>query len=130
VRCLPLMASAATAAAWASIETLNGTGYRIDTILASGGFTKNPVFLREHADATGCRIVLPEEPEAVLLGAAILGAVAGGAYATVQDGMAAMTRAGRVIEPDPSSRAFHDRKHAVFLRMTDDQLAYRALMEA
>ncbi len=110
------------------IETLNATGYRIDTILASGGFTKNPVFLREHADATGCRIVLPEEPEAVLLGAAILGAVAGGAYGSVQQGMAAMTRAGRVIEPDPTSAAFHDRKYKVFLRMTEDQLAYRALM--
>ncbi len=111
------------------IETLNQTGYRIDTILASGGFTKNPVFLREHADATGCRIVLPEEPEAVLLGAAILGAVAGGAYDTIQEGMAGMTRAGRVIEPDPEARAFHDRKYAVFLRMTEDQLAYRALMQ-
>ncbi len=110
------------------IETLNATGYRIDTILASGGFTKNPVFLREHADATGCRIVLPEEPEAVLLGAAILGAVAGGAYGSVQQGMAAMTRAGRIIEPDPASRAFHDRKYQVFLRMTEDQLAYRGLM--
>ncbi len=110
------------------IETLNATGYRIDTILASGGFTKNPVFLREHADATGCRIVLPEEPEAVLLGAAILGAVAGGAYGSVQQGMAAMTRAGRIIEPDPASAAFHDRKYQVFLRMTEDQLAYRSLM--
>ncbi len=110
------------------IETLNRTGYRIDTILASGGFTKNPVFLREHADATGCRIVLPEEPEAVLLGAAVLGAVAGGAYGSIQAGMAAMTRAGRIIEPDPEARAFHDRKYAVFLRMTEDQLAYRALM--
>ncbi len=110
------------------IETLNATGYRIDTILASGGFTKNPVFLREHADATGCRIVLPEEPEAVLLGAAILGAVAGGAYGSVQQGMAAMTRAGRIIEPDPASAAFHERKYKVFLRMTEDQLAYRELM--
>jgi D-ribulokinase len=111
------------------IETLNRTGYRIDTILASGGFTKNPVFLREHADATGCRIVLPEEPEAVLLGAAILGAVAAGAYPSVQDGMAAMTRAGRMVEPDPAAKGFHDRKYAVFLRMTEDQLAYRALMQ-
>ena len=110
------------------IETLNDTGYRIDTILASGGFTRNPVFLREHADATGCRIVLPEEPEAVLLGAAILGAVAAGAHATVQDGMAAMTRAGRVIEPDSRCSTFHDAKYAVFQRMTDDQLAYRKLM--
>ncbi|WP_428395645.1 FGGY-family carbohydrate kinase [Lichenicoccus sp.] len=111
------------------IETLNDTGYRIDTILASGGFTRNPVFLREHADATGCRIVLPEEPEAVLLGAAILGAVAAGAHATVQDGMAAMTRAGRIIEPDPRCRDFHDAKYAVFQKMTEDQLAYRKLMQ-
>ena len=111
------------------IETLNDTGYRIDTILASGGFTRNPVFLREHADATGCRIVLPEEPEAVLLGAAILGAVAAGAHATVQDGMAAMTRAGRIIEPDPACRTFHDAKYAVFQKMTEDQLAYRKLMQ-
>ena len=54
------------------------TGYRIDTLLACGGDTKNPVFVREHADVTGCRIVLPREPEAVLLGAAMLGAVACG----------------------------------------------------
>ncbi len=111
------------------IETLNASGYRIDTILASGGFTRNPVFLREHADATGCRIVLPEEPEAVLLGAAVLGAVAGGRHGSVQAAMAAMTRAGRVIEPDPRARAFHDGKYAVFLRMTEAQLAWRALMQ-
>ena len=111
------------------IETLNATGYRIDTILASGGFTRNPVFLREHADATGCRIVLPEEPEAVLLGAAILGAVAAGAFGSVRHAMAAMTRGGRIIEPDPASRDFHDRKYATFLRMSEDQLAYRAMMQ-
>src|SRR5207302_2172867 len=60
------------------VATMNAHGYRIDTILACGGGTKNPVFLREHADATGCRVVLPREPEAVLLGAAMLGAVASG----------------------------------------------------
>ena len=35
------------------------TAIRITTLLACGGDTKNPVFLREHADVTGCRIVLP-----------------------------------------------------------------------
>ncbi len=60
------------------VDVLRAGGYRIDTILACGGGTRNEVFLREHADATGCRIVLPAEPEAVLLGSAILGAVAAG----------------------------------------------------
>ncbi len=113
------------------IETLNDGGYTIDTILACGGGTKNPVFPREHADATGCTLVLPREPEAVLLGAAVLGAVAGGAYAGIRAAMAAMSAAGSLIAPgDPAVRAFHDAKYAVFLRMHADQLAYRGLMAA
>jgi FGGY-family pentulose kinase len=111
------------------IETLNDGGYTIDTILACGGGTKNPVFLREHADATGCALVLPREPEAVLLGAAVLGAVAGGVYRGIRAAMAAMSAAGTVIAPgDRAARAFHDAKYAVFQRMHADQLAYRSLM--
>jgi hypothetical protein len=41
-----------------------------------------------------------------------------------------MTRAGRVIEPAGGEVArFHDAKHRVFLRMHDDQLAYREMMK-
>ena len=111
------------------IDTLNGAGGGVDTILACGGGTRNPVFLREHADATGCRIVLPRELEAVLLGSALLGAVAGDAYPNVTAAMAAMTRAGAVVEPAANARRFHAAKHAVFLRMYEDQMAYRALMK-
>lgn len=111
------------------IETLNGQGYAIDTVLACGGGTKNPVFLREHADATGCRIVLPAEPEAILLGASMLGAVAGGVHPDLPAAMAAMSRAGRVVEPtSEAARRYHDAKYAVFLRMHEDQMAYRSLM--
>jgi ribulose kinase len=113
------------------IETLNGQGYAIDTILASGGGTKNPVFLREHADAAGCTVVLPREPEAVLLGSAILGAVAGGAFPGIRDAMAAMSQAGATIHPSGETvRHYHDAKYAVFRRMHDDQMAYRELMAA
>lgn len=112
------------------IDALNAQGYRIDTILACGGGTKNPVFLREHADATGCRIVLPKEPEAVLLGSAILGAVAAKRFASAIEAMGAMTRAERIIEPAGSDVAsFHAAKHDVFRRMYDDQIAYRQLMD-
>lgn len=111
------------------IEAMNRAGYSIDTIFACGGGTRNPVFLREHADATGCRIVLPDEPEAVLLGAAILGAMGAGHFASLPEAMAAMSRAGRVIEPGNGAvRAYHDAKYAVFQRMHQDQVAYRGLM--
>jgi FGGY-family pentulose kinase len=112
------------------VDVLRAHGYPIATILACGGGTKNEVFLREHADATGCRVVLPAEPEAVLLGAALLGAVAAGDQPSVAAGMAAMTRAGRIVEPGGGEVArFHDAKHRVFQRMHDDQLAYRGMMK-
>ncbi len=111
------------------IATMNEHGAAIDTILACGGGTKDRVFLREHADATGCRVVLPGEPEAVLLGSAMLGAVAAGVHADVQTAMGAMSTAGRVIEPSRGRiGAFHDAKYAVFQRMHQDQLDYRGLM--
>jgi len=112
------------------LEAMNREGYRITTLLASGGDTKNPVFVREHADATGCRVVLPAEPEAVLLGAAILGAVAAGDQPSVLAAMSAMNRAGRVVEPAGGDvAAYFGAKHRVQLRLHDDQLVYRAMME-
>ena len=112
------------------IEAMNARGYRIDTLVACGGDLKNPVFVREHADVTGCRLVLPREPEAVLLGAAMLGAVASGAYANLEQAMGAMNAAAQVVEPARGEVAdFHARKHRVFHQMHDDQLAYRRLMK-
>ena len=111
------------------LDEMNRKGYAIDTLLACGGGTKNPVFLREHADITGCRLVLPKEPEAVLLGSAILGAVAAGAYESVLEAMAAMSAAGRVIAPTKGPVArFHDAKYKVFHRLHQDAMAYRRIM--
>jgi FGGY-family pentulose kinase len=111
------------------IEALNAEGYSIDTLVACGGDTKNEVFVREHADATGCRIVLPAEPEAVLLGSALLGAVASGDFDSVIAGMGAMNHADKVIEPAGGEASrYHDAKYRVFHRMYSDQIAYRQLM--
>ena len=111
------------------LATMNEHGYRVRTLLACGGDTKNPVFLREHADVTGCRIVLPREPEAVLLGSAILGAVASGDFPDLLTAMARMNAAGTIIEPSHGDVAeYHRKKHHVFQRMHGDQLDYRAMM--
>lgn len=110
------------------LDALNAKGYAIDTVIACGGGTKNPLFLREHADITGCRIVLPEEPEAVLVGSAILGAVAARRHESLVAAMGAMNRAGGVVEPNLATAEFHRRKHAVFHRMYDDFMAWRHTM--
>jgi FGGY-family pentulose kinase len=111
------------------IDTMNAAGFRIDTLIACGGDTRNELFVREHADASGCRIALPREPEAVLLGAAVLGAVASGDQPSVLAAMAAMNATAGEVQPARGQvAAYHARKHQVFQRMYDDQLAYARLM--
>lgn len=91
-----------------------------------GGGTKNPMFLRERADIAGCELVLPKEPEAVLLGSAVLGSVAAGAH---KDVVSAMTVAGRTITPTKGKvAAYHAAKHRVFLQMHKDRVHLRKLM--
>ena len=111
------------------IEEMNSHGFAIETIAACGGGTKNEVFLREHADITGCSVILPQEPEAVLLGSAILGASASGVYPNILQAMAAMSRVGRSIAPAKGRAAeYHRAKYQVFHRMYEDQMNYRKLM--
>jgi len=113
------------------LEEMNRMGYRIDTLLACGGGTKNPLFLREHADITGCKVVLSTEPEAVLLGSAVLGAVASGQFDEVLSAMTAMNSTDQVIKPTKGRVAkYHAAKYAVFQRLHDDFLAYREIMRS
>jgi D-ribulokinase len=67
-------------------------------------------------------VVLPQTAEPVLLGAAMLGAVAGKRYDSLAAAMSAMSKDGRSTDPTPlESRRFHSRKRAVheMLRQLD-----------
>jgi FGGY-family pentulose kinase len=111
------------------IEKLNEQGVGITTIVVSGGLAQNELYLREHADATGCTILVPDTKEPVLLGGAMLGAFASGAYARLEDAMTALSGNATTITPrDANIRAYHDAKYGVFLRMQNDYAAYQALM--
>ncbi|ABZ74837.1 FGGY-family pentulose kinase [Shewanella halifaxensis HAW-EB4] len=113
------------------IEEMNKSGYAIDTIMACGGGTKNPVFIQEHANATGCAMLLSEESEAVLLGSAMLGAVAGGGFDSIPDAMNAMSRIGKTVTPTADkSKRFYDAKYQVFQQMYEDDCRYKAMMAA
>ncbi len=110
------------------IESMNASGYAIDTLVCCGGGTKNPVFMQQHANATGCRLWIPKEPESVLLGSAMLGAVAAGRYNSIEQAMPAMSKPGIIIEPQKNTKSYHDAKYKVFQRLYDDQIAYQSTM--
>ncbi|MEC5320634.1 FGGY-family carbohydrate kinase [Brenneria populi subsp. brevivirga] len=112
------------------IETMNHSGYSIDTIMASGGGTKNPVFVQEHANATGCAMLLPEESEAMLLGGAMMGTVAAGVFDTLPEAMNAMSRIGKTVTPQTNQiKQYYDRKYRIFHELYNDHMKYRRLMQ-
>ena len=111
------------------IDSLNEAGHRIQRVVMCGGGTRNPLLLREHADATGCDLHLASEDETVALGAAVLAATASGGFPDLHHAAAAMVRPGGVVRADPARRAFHDAKYAVYLALYDDWCRYRRMME-
>jgi len=68
--------------------------------LVCGGLGKNPLFVQTIADVLEMPVLLPEETESVLLGAAILGATAAGKYSSVQQAATSMGGKAKRIEPD------------------------------
>lgn len=112
------------------IEEMNEAGYDIKQISATGGGTKNDLFLKQHADICGCKIILPKESEAVLLGSAVLAAVASKAYPNIQEAMAWMNHTGKVIESEKNQAVinYHNSKYKVFHKMYEDERSYHELM--
>jgi FGGY-family pentulose kinase len=110
------------------MEAMGQAGCDIGLLIASGGSANNPRWCQIHADALGIPVGVAQQPEAVLLGSAMLAARASGTTASLEDAMSGMTRLGRIYAPATANRAFHDAKYAVYRRMIDDQRAYASLM--
>jgi FGGY-family pentulose kinase len=105
------------------LEALNQRGYRIDTLHLTGGHVKNPLLVELYADATGCRLVVPETEDAVLLGTAMVAATAAGLHGDLPAAAAAMAPEGRERLPDPAAAARFDRDYRVFLLMHEQRRA-------
>ncbi|KAK0143678.1 FGGY carbohydrate kinase domain-containing protein [Merluccius polli] len=112
------------------LESMTKAGHDITTLFLCGGLSKNPLFVQIHANATGLPLVLPNQTEAVLVGAAILGACASEEYETIQDAMENMAKVGEVVWPEQELTSFYERKYRVFLRLFDHQREYQAIMKS
>jgi ribulose kinase len=90
------------------------------------------VFIQEHANIVGCPVALPREKESVLLGAAVLGAVAAKKFVSIREAMMALNAPGLVVEPsqDPRVKKYHDAKYSIFRSMYEQQVANRETMAA
>ena len=96
------------------VEAFRAHGVDSDMMVISGGAGRSPLVRQIMADTMGLTIAVPETQEPVLLGAAMLGAVAAKARGSIGEAMASMSAIGRLSEPTaPGMADFHRSKRKV-----------------
>ncbi|WP_250456196.1 FGGY-family carbohydrate kinase [Caballeronia sp. ATUFL_M2_KS44] len=99
------------------VETQASAGAAIERVMISGGAGRHELVRQLLADAVGKPLLATRAEEPVLLGAAILGAVAGGQFSDVQTAMGVMSQVSKVYEPHRDVRALHDARFSAFTRL-------------
>lgn len=99
------------------MEHLNAHGFAFDAVALSGGHARNPLLVRLYADALGADLTLSDCPEPVLLGTAMVAAVAAGLHADLFGALDAMAPAQRVEPARPAWRAAHDQSYRIYLKL-------------
>ncbi len=107
------------------VRKLEGSGYEFDSIIVSGGAARSGLVRQIIADVCGKTVESPETPEPVLLGSAMVGAVAAGTQ-TMASAMSSMSTLaqGAAAPAGGAIAAFHARKaHACeMLRRTEREI--------
>jgi D-ribulokinase len=97
------------------IDAFRVHGVGSNMIVMGGGAGRSPLVQQLMADTTGLTVALPQTSEPVLLGSAMLGAVAAGVYASLGQTMASMSALDRLTGPAaPGMREFHRKKREVY----------------
>jgi D-ribulokinase len=96
------------------VEAFRSHGVDSDLMVISGGAARSSLVRQIMADTTGLTVAVTETQEPVLLGAAMLGAVAAKSCGSIGEAMASMSAIGRLTEPTaPGMADFHRTKRRV-----------------
>ncbi len=105
-----LMEASACGARWI-VELLRDSGVPVNHFIATGGLPHHdPALVQVYADVLGETIVVPAAKQGPALGAAILGALAAGAFDSASSAIDAMKDRNPTIiySPDPAKQAQYD----------------------
>jgi D-ribulokinase len=113
------------------LDRFSDRGLTISTIIASGGAAQSPLSCQMLADSTGIAVALPDTAEPVLLGAAMLGAIAAGVHSDAGAAMAGMSGKARIFQPSTGPLAdFHLARFAAFTALQGAARQIRADLTA
>ncbi len=109
------------------LDRLDERGLSQSTIIASGGAAQNPLVCQMLADSTGLAVALPELPEPVLRGSAMLAAIASGAARDAQSAMSSMSGQARLFRPAEGDLArLHEARYRAFTALQSTARSLRA----
>uniref|UniRef100_A0A7S2WSK4 FGGY carbohydrate kinase domain-containing protein n=1 Tax=Mucochytrium quahogii TaxID=96639 RepID=A0A7S2WSK4_9STRA len=110
------------------IDKANDSGYEIRCVIACGGLCVNNLFLQTLADVLQVPVVVPAQKEAVLVGAAILGAVASKSIGSIQDAMMSPNKPFEKFIPDTQNCNYHTVKYEIFTDLVLSNLKHVGMM--
>ncbi len=86
----------------AILDAFRDGGYASSEMTVGGGAAASTLWLQIHADTAGLPITVPASADAPSTGSAVLAAHGAGRFDTIDEGIGAMVRPGRRIEPRPA----------------------------
>jgi L-ribulokinase len=103
------------------IQRVESFGVKIEEVVNCGGIAeKNPMVMQVYADVCNRPMRVSRSAQTCALGAAIFGAVAGGAHPSVEAAQSRMTGVkSQAYEPDPQNAATYARLFAVYTKLHD-----------
>lgn len=101
----------------AILDSFAKGGYQGCEMVAGGGATNSDLFMQIHADTAGIPVRIPASTDGPTLGSAILAAHGAGHFATIDEGIDAMVKPGRVIDPNPKAVQAYEEVYQRYLAL-------------
>ncbi|OLP54786.1 carbohydrate kinase [Rhizobium rhizosphaerae] len=101
----------------AILDAMASAGYRGTEITVGGGAGASDLWLQIHADTAGLPVSVPASRDAPSVGAAVLAAHGAGHFLSIDEGIAAMVKPGRRIEPRRREAALYDEIYQRYLAL-------------
>lgn len=113
------------------IDVSCARGATIEAVVLSGGAGRHPLIRQLLADCSGLPVLVPDEVDPVLLGSAMLGATAAGAFQDLAQAVTEMTPGASAFLPTGGDIAgLHDRRFAAFEHLQRAARTARDLVRA
>lgn len=107
------------------IDAQSQNGVHTRSIVISGGAGQHPLVRQLMADSCDRPVIATHSEEPVLLGSAMLAAVAGGQFSSLTQAMRAMTVAEQEYQPDAQWQALHGKRYQAFILLQQTAKAVR-----